>query len=358
MLEIKAANIFGVELWSGCNLRCTYCPVSGPGHQAEEADPLLLDRLRTYVEHSPPTILFLQCGGELTSLRDWVDKTRPFMDLQAKHPDMQLGITSNLQKRLSPAEVAAIARFNYFIVSIDSADEDLQRSIRPPAELRNAVMNIAKIRTYCAGLGVAAPNFRMNCVVSDRNAAKLYDVFAFAVALGFKEVYLLDVDETVPHGADGPRGLASMDEEAFLSVLENVKRGGELLARNGIVFTPAKDFLSRLLRRANGVRAEDCFAEGETRICLEPWSYVGVLANGTAAYCCGGIQAPTLFRGDTSVEDVVNGEVVRATRAGLLEGGEAIPRQCRTCSFAPKGARRALAAQVADLPHLRPETRP
>ncbi|CAA7618467.1 sulfotransferase domain-containing protein [Magnetospirillum sp. UT-4] len=355
MIEIETPNILGIEFWSGCNLRCTYCPVSDPGHKADEMGADMLDRLYDYVYAHPPQILFLQCGGELTSLKDWVGKTQRFMDLQMPHPTMQLGITSNLQKRLAPEEVAAIARFNYFLVSIDAADEDLQRAIRPPAELRNAVMNIAKIRTHCLAAGTEPPIFRMNCVVSDRNARQLDRVFAFAAALGFKEVYLLDVDETVPHGADGPRGLRHMDDETFLAVLQHIQAGVPKLAANGITFTPAKNFWHTLMLRANGQAADHRFGPGETKVCLEPWTYAGFLANGTVAYCCGGIQDSGIDPA-WPIDRQVNCETVRAVRDGLLAGGAAVPERCRTCAFAEKGHVRTLAGQVADLPHIRPDS--
>ena len=78
--------------------------------------------------------------------------------------------------------------------------------------------------------------------------------------------------------------------------------------------------------------------EGQTRICIDPWSKVFVRATGEVCICCNSDPVGSLK--ENTLEQILNGPEVIEYRAGLLNG-----QLKHICSVCPDRA----SGEVADL---------
>jgi wyosine [tRNA(Phe)-imidazoG37] synthetase (radical SAM superfamily) len=163
ILELFTAN---------CNLRCLYCGIQTdkedlPDYPRQQMPREVIDYSRQLFARDRPRSINLCGNGETTMLEDWTTICEPFLSFD------NVAIISNLAKVLSWEEASFLSRFNYLMTSIDTADAELLREIRRPAELRDIVMNINLVRTAAVVRGHRPPIIAINCEVTTKNYREL-----------------------------------------------------------------------------------------------------------------------------------------------------------------------------------------
>jgi len=84
---------------------------------------------------------------------------------------------------------------------------------------------------------------------------------------------------------------------------------------------------------------------GQTRDCVDPWTYVEFRVNGDVAPCC--VRSGVGNLATQGLAMILNGEPVRALRAALLGG--ALDRTCADCTMRAPTTPAALTERVAQL---------
>jgi len=83
---------------------------------------------------------------------------------------------------------------------------------------------------------------------------------------------------------------------------------------------------------------------GESRLCIDPWAKVVISANGDVNLCCYTTKVGNLR--DGSLEEIINGELAKQYREGLLTGNP-MPL-CRSCGDKPACSISQLKQKVDD----------
>ena len=83
-------------------------------------------------------------------------------------------------------------------------------------------------------------------------------------------------------------------------------------------------------------------ANGQTRICLDPWSKVFVRSTGDVCMCCNAPPVGSLL--DGPLDDILNSDEAISYRTGLLSGN--VKDACANCPDRPCGSTEELKKHV------------
>ncbi len=330
---------------ANCNLRCIYCGIqtdkeNSPDYPRQQMAPEVIDHAKQLFARDQPRFIQLCGNGETTMLEDWTAICEPFLSLSNN-----VMIISNLAKVLSWEEASFLSRFDNVWTSIDTADAELLREIRRPAELRNIVMNLNLVKTAAVVQMHPPPVITINCTVTTKNYRELTRLVAMASALGVAHVQFSDVSETATAIAHGVRSITTLDSVAVKEAASEFQRASALAAMSGVTTSVSSPRLEALLTERGDAKADASSANRSTVLCLQPWDGFWVNADGHASYCCRQI-APTDrdISCYESVREILNDANVVHLREELLSGS--CPEMCLSCELGqpsdPSRLRRAI----------------
>lgn len=325
------ADVIGVEFTSVCNLRCLYCNVSEPGFQGKHTDAEVLHAAHRLVVEEKPRWMNFTGIGELTTMPNWREAVRPFMDV----PSTVKALTTNLQKPMDDDEIAALAAFDQISISIDTADAHLLRQIRRNAELRNITTNLTRLRAHAIKHNRRPPSLRFNVVMTTRNVLTLVDLAAYAVACGVDDLLLIDLnDRDFFNQEDAVGHVSRLNDVEFAAFSRELERARHLLSAHGKAVVLSGDLESYVKTRQSG-QATRGLAPGQTRLCSHLWNYAVIKEDGRLSHCCANILSTDSLR-SKSFADLMDTDTLRAHRRSLIEG-QSLPPSCVNCHWAPAG---------------------
>ena len=323
-----------IEFTSRCNLRCVYCYSLDPFHEGTDLDPELLGPIVDSLRRRGILSVGVSGGGETTVVKDWHRYCDTMMD-----QGLDLFITTNLARELSDAEARTFARFSIVQVSVDTADAKLFKKLRRGGDLRTVLYNMAKIRAQALKLDRAGPVFWWNAVVNDLIVDGLEDYVRFGLAQGVKHFNFLGMFSHRSSDETHVRPLIDLPEDELKRVPTLLEKAFDVVRKGGGSFVGSSVLEEvRSILEEDQDRAVDAGRSSRgmhgscmTRDCLDPWIYIKIAGDGSLLPCCAtGESLGSLNRGDT-LEDMVNNDLMRAYRRGLLTGN--LRSICRTCQL-------------------------
>ena len=338
LTEAHSIGLFYFELTTRCNLRCVYCPVSQPTYWNVDFTPERVDEIVDELVAHHVDVVQLNGHGESTIVKGWDVLADRLAD-----QGLRLRIVTNLVKRLTPSELAALSRFEQIMFSIDSVDPDLCAQLRRGADLAKILDNVALIREHA--LARRRPlEIVVSAVVSDQSVSGLERLIETLLDQGVHGFRFGDLSEYPSlEGAMVTRHISSLPPEVLVEAGEGLRRGLKRIEEAGAWVEIDPPIVSLLLDREHSNVGEDVRAaeagekkvhfepvpEGQTRDCLDPWSTAYLHATGAVRPCCffethlGAII-------DHTLGDVLNGTAFRHLRQSLLDGE--LPPSCLSCN--------------------------
>jgi MoaA/NifB/PqqE/SkfB family radical SAM enzyme len=244
LLDPLPATCVRVAMTTACNLRCVYCAVSAPDWEARHIAGHLVERVpREVAEVAEPGATILVNGaGETTFMPGWQGACAALMEA-----GLPLGMTTNLARIYSDDDIALLARFRVLLVSIDSFDDALIRSIRRKVSVERVRGNVARIRQAAEDAGRPSPEIRLSCGLYDRNTPELTRFAEAAVELGVTGVTFWNLDA---HDALPTAGLVTplyeLAAEDLAPRLREIAAALSVLEAAGVEVEIAGDFLAPL----------------------------------------------------------------------------------------------------------------
>lgn len=347
-------NLYGVqlELTRDCNLRCTYCAVSQPTYQPISMKETDLGRIVEELQVNGVRHVQMNGHGETTLFPKWVDTAETLLK-----SGFELSMTTNMARELTDAEVDSFSRFSFVETSLDSTDRVQNRDIRRKADVRTIYSNMLRIKACAMARGDQCPRLGFSIVVYDKNVEGLEKLIGMGLALGvshFQFCNLVRYDDidgvesvqplSVLRGeklANAKRSLASVKNildrakveyefgDGMLSVLDLMSEDGNMEDIGRMVGTKTRLFVTP--------------GPGQTRDCLDPWSFAQVRANGEVSVCCFSPAVGRISPG-TSLRSILDGDDAESFRDGLLGGEMRI--ECKNCWMRPLTTPELLKAKV------------
>ena len=338
-----------LELTSKCNLRCTYCSVSQADYVGKDMSEVQEELFFQGLLKRPPVLLVLNGHGETTMIPGWEKRVRRYIDL------FSFGVQF---LRVHAERVEALSRFQSLNISLDTHDAKLLATVRRRMKLENVLANLQNIRHTAAEHRRVPPEIHIFCTVYDRNVFHL-DAFAeFLLPLKVTGVHwgnLMrhpDIDDGINVNV-----LTSLPPAEQRRAYQTIARASNILRRAGVhvgywgehnyfeAMERALDHPNELpvkrMREQIQVNQdhsvmlwENSFVRpcgpGETRDCLDPWSYAHLEASGGVLPCCVRGGPVGVVRESVSLGDVINNGEARKLRENLLRG--TLDPECATCA--------------------------
>jgi MoaA/NifB/PqqE/SkfB family radical SAM enzyme len=362
-----------VEFTTFCNLRCVYCK-GGAGSKSQNQNALLMDtETARNVMAAAKIINFcdinLNGSGEFTTMPNWVSLIREF----PKAAEQSLYLVSNFAKIFSDAELDALLYMDRIYISLDSANKNLLKLLRPPVDIRTITYNLLKLKVRALLLKRKMPFVRINCVVSNLNGTNLEDLSGYCVYLGVDEIefFPLNVTENAEH--NGLKSFSSLSENEIKEISKQLEKACRMLSAHTIKYR-ITDELKRILSEPStensdqqkildGCREPGC-DQGQmsslanpkikwqpepnktTRICLQPWKRILIGANGYVYPCC----RKSIVMGDLrkkSLLKIIEDKPLITLRKALLSGNLA-GTKCYHCANAPLGGLDMLEERIVE----------
>lgn len=350
-------NDIMVELTSRCNLRCVYCPKSQPGNErlpgrdedmTDDVVASLHEHCGRLREEGRPVKLLLSGTGETSFRKDWMELLGPFFEYPG-----EFTIISNFAQVLSDEEVEFLLNFNTIWVSIDTANEELQRSIRRKVDLGNVSHNITRLQAAARSVAKPCPQLHANCTMNDKVAPTVQELARFTSALGLSLGLSSLYEMPAIPGAIEVRCVTRLGDDEFEKFVEGLLKAVSVYTQSRLPFDIQENLLDLVRRRLHisspggeSPKTEPRNGETEaplTRICTQPWFRFTAAADGALYPCCVTIEKIG-SASDGTLSDVLNGETARAFRRALWTGDP--PEVCKECSNAPLGPPPELHAMV------------
>ncbi len=343
-LAMFCENDLMIELTSTCNLRCVYCPKSQPGDKLlpgrdQDMPELIRQRAlahcRWLADQGIELKLILSGTGETTSLKGWMDRVQPFLELPGV-----ISIVSNFARRFSEAELATLSRFTTIMISLDTVDRGVLKDLRRKMELEIFTLNVVRLRSVSLAAGTRSPYLHLNCTATSRVAQKFYDLACYAatldLSLGVSSLYELSPIPGLPVAC-----VTDLPEAEFLDFCRQLEKAHGLFKHKNLAFDVQPDLLDRLVKRLSRIGDEQTnWDSGSqrrwTRLCTQPWQRCTVGADGLVFPCCVTMRQEGIGSlKDQSLTEILSGEKAREFRRGLLSGE--LSKSCVGCSMARPG---------------------
>ena len=182
-LEPQRLDFAEIEFTSSCNLRCTYCAVSGADYQSIDLPPERYSEIMDHLKAVGVGMVQLNGHGETTNMPGWMEATRPFVE------NFDCKMICNFGREFSKAEAEFLSAVKVFHVSIDTADSATLRKIRRKVTPDMIAGNILRIRMAAMRTGREPPQFNFIAGIYDKNVFQLPDLARFAHSLGIKAIH-------------------------------------------------------------------------------------------------------------------------------------------------------------------------
>jgi len=347
-----------------CNLKCVYCPQHSVSRPMMDASAELLQVIVTYILNNHIQSAGIGFYGETLCFKGWESYVQILLDA-----GVSMSLCSNWNHKLSNEEVDVLSRFSFLQFSIDTADQELLRSIRPSADIKVILYNMHLIRSRSLLNGMPIPTIMWCSVLSNRNIPVLSELVAMAISNGVAKINFNELE----YYSESSQELVSVFDlhgRDFIVAVDAIEKMDRLAKKYGVEITYAfNSFLQMLHERKN--RELDYLANGlcagddqmhrtqvsgiqgvsshlsiratsiqpsengcHTRLCLAPWNSVYVLADGTVCTCCVRGESMGRITTETSLDDILASNTYREFRWRLLTGN-IIDNACLACPVTP-----------------------
>lgn len=339
LLQSRHYNNVVVSVTSRCNLRCIYCGVSQPTYRGSDMDLSSLSSLIAQLKKLRVDTVNFNGHGETTMIEGWHRYCRELLDA-----GFSVGITSNFGRDFSDEELDTLSRLAWIQVSCDTVDRPLFRELRRHADLNKLLANMAKVRAMGLKRG-RAPKFGWTCVVNDRVVDGLENWFWVGLASGVGRFVLSNYIKMPDlEGVQNVRHLADLPTAELGQAVTSIESFVGLAQRNNVEFELQGDLLALLKTELADRHSAESAARnvqivgggdatiakkihtilpgpGETRDCLDPWSFAMIYPQGGVVPCCWWYgKEPIGNIGDSPFDAVVNDTAIRQLRSELLAG--------------------------------------
>jgi MoaA/NifB/PqqE/SkfB family radical SAM enzyme len=352
---MESMNLYGVhlELTSDCNLRCTYCAVSQPTYQAVDFELGSLDALLENLERNNVRHVQINGHGETTMLSYWTQVATRLLD---RH--LELSIITNMARELTEEEVDVFSRFAFIETSIDSSDRIINRDIRRKVDVRTQYSNLLRVRGRAIETDRPLPKFGFSIVVYDRNVLALDKLVSVGLALNIEHFRFCSLFKHPDvEGVEPVQPVTSLKGSALTEAANQIRMVIGFLEQRGVAYL-FMDGLLDVLKHVSedgvirtsgteeiGVTQRIYVAPklGETRDCVDPWSFAQIRANGDVALCC---WSPAVgnIKMDGDLAQILASGPAQEIRKGLLSGK--LPVSCKMCIDRPTAMPQALKEKV------------
>lgn len=360
-----------------CNLTCVYCPKyserSAVAHTSEE----LLAMIISYIKNNGITSAGIGFYGETLCFEGWERYAEELLDA-----GVGLSICSNWNRKLSDDEVRVLSRFKFIQFSIDTANNDLLRTLRPPADLRTILYNMHLIRSRVILDRLPHPVFMWCSVLSHKIVPYLSDFIALAISNNIQNINFNEL-EYYEKSSHELQSIFDLKGEAFIAAAAEIEKMDLLATAYGVQITYAfNSFLDVVRARKEQILTSNCAEESglddicripvkgiqgisshltlrstslapnenkaRTRLCLSPWQTAYILADGTVCTCCVRGESMGKISKTLSIDDILNNNTYREFRWRLLTGN-INDNACLACPVAPIVSVEQLAFTVDNL---------
>jgi len=332
-------NSIAIEVTSRCNLRCCYChkadPVmeAVPDANADMTDEMIADLYR-YCKEEGVRNVTLSLGGETTMVAGWPTRIAMFLD----DPDIETHMVSNFIRTLSEEELAQLCRFNALQISFDSSDLSMVRKLRSKADLRTITYNILRLRQKGRELG-RCPFLVVNCTLCRDNIGHVGKLAGFCRELGVDQLLLTEMMIIGEHNPNRPKTLSDLSSDEVIVLAREIIAAEDALHGSATALRLQEHLQARIAEVLEQIREGLTPADAgayfhrrlNTSACRQPWNGAMIGALGKVHPCCGAGR-PIGHLAKQSMQQVMDGDSIRAIRASILDGRPNIP--CETCSFA------------------------
>lgn len=229
------ANI-RVDLTEKCNLRCVYCPVSGPSYAGKAMPDGTVQEVLEYIQKLPKNVQ-IHCNGhgETTFHANW----QPFCETLL-NDGRQLTIITNLAKAFDDREIETLSRFSHLAVSLDSDDEKMMKAIRKPTRIPKVFDDIKRIQATARAAGRRGPHISISAGIYDPSVWRLESFADTLIARGIQSVTFWNLVKYKHDKMTKP--LTEFSETEFAKAQEIVGRARAKMHAGGIRTTFAGDF--------------------------------------------------------------------------------------------------------------------
>ncbi|MCP1614210.1 hypothetical protein J2848_005913 [Azospirillum lipoferum] len=227
-----------------CNLRCVYCPQgTHPDDFHAETPKEQIERIIAYALEKRVSRISIGYYGETMLVDGWEKAVEPLFD-----QGFILNLVSNFSKVMTPAEVAAVSRFQEVQISIDTIDIPLLKQVRKAVDARTILYNTHLIRAHVLRHGLPMPKLIWTSVLTDRVAEGMPDLVATAISSSVPAINCVEVAYIDGVGANAVRHLNDAEEDVFRRGFAAVHEARRLALRHGVSF--ALGGAERMARRA------------------------------------------------------------------------------------------------------------
>lgn len=344
LLDSKKIDSAYIEFTTKCNISCVYCGSQVESYSGQELDLSFFDLILEVFLRTKVSVVYVSGHGETTTVRDWHLYCNKLLD-----HGMKLDIITNLAKPLSDDEALTFARFRYLQVSCDTVDVELFRYLRRGADIRTILYNMSKIKGKALHHGLKPPRFSWSVVVCDKTVFGLPDLVFFGLANGVDHFTFANfVDYHTDQGPKPIKHICEMDTNEleklpalFSNIQEIISRvGGQAYFQGPLIDSVQVELKNRTLindcsmSRVNHpniyTTEPDASGRAMTRHCVDPWNLVYIRADGGIQLCCLRSIILGYLKEPNSLQQVLNGDLIKDYRLGLLTGN--LKDCCRNCS--------------------------
>jgi MoaA/NifB/PqqE/SkfB family radical SAM enzyme len=219
------------EMTSRCNLRCRYCQKASdewnamPGRD-DDMSAEIEERVFLALKRLPFSTVQLSGIGEFTFRKDWTATLDRFVEC-----GVTVTLISNFAKKFTETELRTLLKVTHLMVSVDTTDAQLLRSVRKAVSLKTIEGNLVNLRELAERLDVRMPYVRLNAVLYVENALGIQDLAAFAIAHRVNE---MQYERMIP-GESYPTDLALLPPDIAIKALAQCDEVTRLLANANIV---------------------------------------------------------------------------------------------------------------------------
>ncbi|WP_415714086.1 radical SAM protein [Maridesulfovibrio sp.] len=359
-----------------CNLSCVYCPQHWNKAEGSEMDNSLLRKTVDYIKDNDVIQATVGFYGETLIGKNWKEYCAELLD-----SGVTMNLCSNFNMELSDEDCRILSRFNHIQLSIDSADPEILKEVRPPANLQRMLLNMHKIRAAAIIQDLPVPDFQWMCTLTDRVVSQLPALVSLAAS---NNVPQLNCNELAYF--DGKKlpvnSIFSLQGKKFAEAINYVEHALQIARKNNIRMSmlPAwKEMVEakRAVEHAHdeyGVELDlavkpvqlgnqmhniqgdaqiygqrsDIPGPGETRACLFPWNSVYIMPDGSLHSCCIRGDVMANLNNYKNVREAMHTPGYTDLRKQLITG-KISDRHCQNCPITYIIPVRELKRRVADM---------
>jgi MoaA/NifB/PqqE/SkfB family radical SAM enzyme len=234
-----------IEMTSRCNLRCKYCQKSMdswnmlPGRD-QDLPPNIEARIQDALAQTPFGTIQLTGVGEFTFRDDWVQSLERLNALAGR-----VALISNFAKTFTDEELDGLLSVKHLMVSVDTTDAALLKSVRKAVSLSTISLNMTLLRMRAQKRGVPLPWIKINAVIYLENLRTIEDLAYFAMEhrvaeMQYERMYV----QTESSGP--PTDINKATPEQATEALQQLDRGTRALMAAGVQPTFHGDLVSTL----------------------------------------------------------------------------------------------------------------